>query len=283
MFRDARIHVVIPAYNVADHIADVIKSLPAWVDAITVVDDGSADATAAAALAVGDPRVTVIRHAANQGVGAATISGFGEALRRGDDIAAKMDGDGQMDPAHLPRLLTPIIDGRCDYTKGNRFLFDRELSVMPKHRLACNFVLTFLTKLASGYWNVFDPQNGYLAIHAAALRLLDLERISKRYFFENDMLINLNIFNVRVMDIALPARYGRERSSMSVAGSCARSPSTCSAATGTGSTVNTCCGISRPWRCSCSPGCRCSHSGRASAPTPGCSRTCTTSSRRPGR
>jgi len=216
MFRDARIHVVIPAYNVADHIADVIKSLPAWIDAITVVDDGSADATAAAALAVGDPRVTVIRHAVNQGVGAATISGFGEALRRGDDIAAKMDGDGQMDPAHLPRLLTPIIDGRCDYTKGNRFLFDRELSVMPKHRLAGNFVLTFLTKLASGYWNVFDPQNGYLAIHAAALSLLDLERISKRYFFENDMLINLNIFNVRVMDIALPARYGRERSSMSV-------------------------------------------------------------------
>ena len=118
--------------------------------------------------------------------------------------------------ALAPSKLTPIIDGRCDYTKGNRFLFDRELSVMPKHRLAGNFVLTFLTKLASGYWNVFDPQNGYLAIHAAALRLLDLERISKRYFFENDMLINLNIFNVRVMDIALPARYGRERSSMSV-------------------------------------------------------------------
>src|SRR3972149_1279254 len=156
MFRDARIHVVIPAYNVADPIADVIKNLPAGVDPSPGVDDAPADATAAAALAVGDPRVTVIRHAVNQGGGAATISGFGEALRRGDDIAAKMDGDGQMDPAHLPRLLTPIIDGRCDYTKGNRFLF------------------------------------------------------------ENDMLINLNIFNVRVMDIALPARYGRERSSMSV-------------------------------------------------------------------
>lgn len=216
MFRDARVQVVIPAYNVADHIADVLKGLPDFVDAITVVDDGSADATAEAARAVEDPRVVVIRHPVNRGVGAAMITGFREALRRADGIIVKMDGDGQMDPAQLPRLLIPITDGHCDYTKGNRFLFDRELSVMPRHRLAGSFVLTFLTKLASGYWNVFDPQNGYLAIHAAALRLLDLDRLSKRYFFENDMLINLNIFNVRVMDVALPARYGRERSSMSI-------------------------------------------------------------------
>jgi dolichol-phosphate mannosyltransferase len=114
------------------------------------------------------------------------------------------------------RLLDPIIDGRCDYAKGNRFLYDRELGAMPRHRLAGNFALTFLTKLASGYWNVFDPQNGYVAAHAAVLRMLDLDRLARRYFFENDMLINLNIFNVRVMDVAMPARYGNEQSAMSI-------------------------------------------------------------------
>lgn len=217
MFRETRIHVVIPAYNVAGRIRDVIKGLPSCVDAVTIVDDCSTDDTPEAVRASPDPRVTVIRHAINQGVGGAMISGFAEALRHGDAIIVKMDGDGQMDPAYLPRLLDPIIDGRCDYAKGNRFLFHRELDVMPKHRLAGNFVLTFLTKLASGYWNVFDPQNGYIAIHSAALRLLDLDRISKRYFFENDMLINLNVFNVRVMDVAMPARYGAERSSMGIA------------------------------------------------------------------
>jgi len=125
-----------------------------------------------------------------------------------------MDGDGQMDPADLPRLLEPIVDGHCDYAKGNRFLRSRELDIMPRARLAGNFVLTFLTKLASGYWNVFDPQNGYLAIASGTLRLLDLERLSRRYFFENDMLINLNIFDARVRDVAMPSRYGAERSSM---------------------------------------------------------------------
>jgi glycosyltransferase involved in cell wall biosynthesis len=216
VLRDVRVHVVIPAFNVADRIRDVIKSLPEFVDAITVVDDASVDRTAEAVEACADRRVTLLRHATNAGVGGAMISGYRDALGRGDGIVVKMDGDGQMDPRELPRLLAPILDGRAEYTKGNRFLFDRELGIMPTHRRAGSFVLTFLTKLASGYWNVFDPQNGYVAAHSSVLRLLDLDRIAKRYFFENDMLIHLNIFNVRVADVPMPARYGAERSSMRI-------------------------------------------------------------------
>jgi len=214
MFRDTRVHVVIPAYNVAAHLVGVLRGIPSFVDAVTVVDDGSTDGTAAAAKSVDDARVTVLRSPTNEGVGGAMARGFQHALAQGEGIIVKMDGDGQMDPTDLPRLLEPIVDGRCDYTKGNRFLRSRELDIMPKARLAGNFVLTFLTKLASGYWNVFDPQNGYLAITSGTLRLLDLDRLSRRYFFENDMLINLNIFDVRVRDVAMPSRYGAERSSM---------------------------------------------------------------------
>ncbi len=214
MFRDTRVHVVIPAYNVAPHLGVVLRGIPAFVDTVTVVDDGSTDDTAEAAKNVGDPRVTVLGSPTNEGVGGAMARGFEHALAQGDGIIVKMDGDGQMDPADLPRLLEPLVDGRCDYAKGNRFLRSRELDIMPKARLAGNFVLTFLTKLASGYWNVFDPQNGYLAITSGTLRLLDLGRLSRRYFFENDMLINLNIFDARVCDVAMPSRYGTERSSM---------------------------------------------------------------------
>jgi len=214
MFRDTRVHVVIPAYNVAMHIGDVLRGVPDFVDAITVVDDGSTDGTAEAARGVGDRRVTVLPSQGNEGVGGAMARGFQHALAQGDGIIVKIDGDGQMDPVDLPRLLEPIVEGQCEYTKGNRFSMSRELDRMPKARLAGNFVLTFLTKFASGYWNVFDPQNGYLAIASGTLRLLDLDRLSRRYFFENDMLINLNIYDARVRDVAMPSRYGAERSSM---------------------------------------------------------------------
>jgi dolichol-phosphate mannosyltransferase len=216
VYRETRVHVVIPAYDVAPRIAAVLKSVPDFVDAITVVDDASRDGTADAARGAGDPRVQVLRHDVNRGVGAAMVTGFADALAAGEGIVVKMDGDGQMDPAMLPRLLDPIVEGRCGYAKGNRFLFARELAAMPRHRLVGNFSLTFLTKLASGYWHVFDPQNGYVAIASSALRLLELHRLSRRWFFENDMLINLNVFNVPVADVAIPARYGDERSSMSI-------------------------------------------------------------------
>ena len=216
MYRETRVHVVIPAYNVAPRIAAVLKSVPEFVDAITVVDDASRDGTADAARAAGDPRVQVLQHDVNRGVGAAMATGFADALASGDGIVVKMDGDGQMDPGMLPRLLDPIVDGRCGYAKGNRFLFARELTAMPRHRLVGNFSLTFLTKLASGYWHVFDPQNGYVAVASSVLRLLELDRLARRWFFENDMLINLNVFNVPVADVPIPARYGDERSSMSI-------------------------------------------------------------------
>jgi dolichol-phosphate mannosyltransferase len=214
MFRDCRVHVVIPAFNVAAHVGAVLRGIPDFVDTITVVDDGSSDGTAGAAKSVDDPRVTVLQSGTNEGVGGATTRGFRHALEQGEGIIVKMDGDGQMDPADLPRLLEPLVAGQCDYAKGNRFLRSRELDRMPKARLAGNFVLTFLTKLASGYWNVFDPQNGYLAIPSSTLRLLDLDRLARRYFFENDMLINLNILDARVRDVAMPSRYGVEQSSM---------------------------------------------------------------------
>jgi glycosyltransferase involved in cell wall biosynthesis len=216
MYRGTRVHVVIPAYNVEPHIGAVLKDLPDFVDAVTVVDDGSTDGTLEALARSGDTRVTVLRNSENAGVGAAMVAGFRHALSLADGIIVKMDGDGQMGSEDLPRLLDPIIDGQCDYAKGNRFLLQKQLNRMPRHRLAGNFTLTFLTKLASGYWNVFDPQNGYVAIHSSALRLLDLDRLSRRYFFENDMLINLNIFDLRVKDVPMPARYGHERSSMSL-------------------------------------------------------------------
>jgi glycosyltransferase involved in cell wall biosynthesis len=216
VYRETRVHVVIPAYNVAARIGAVLKTIPAYVDAVTVVDDASRDGTADAARDAGDARVQVLRHEVNQGVGAAMVTGFIDALAAGEGIVVKVDGDGQMDPAMLPRLLDPIVDGRCGYAKGNRFLFARELAAMPRHRLVGNFTLTFLTKLASGYWHVFDPQNGYLAIASSALRLLEFDRLSRRWFFENDMLINLNVFNVPVADVPIPARYGDERSSMSI-------------------------------------------------------------------
>jgi dolichol-phosphate mannosyltransferase len=217
LYRETRVHIVIPAYNVADQILDVLKSIPAFVDAVTVVDDCSTDQTAGRLREWPDPRLTVIRHASNQGVGGATLSAFKDALAQPEGIVVKMDGDGQMDPAYLTKLLDPIIESRCDYAKGNRFLLHRELDAMPKHRLVGNFVMTFLTKTASGYWNVFDPQNGYFAVKTGTLSLLDFDRISKRYFFENDMLINLNIFNFRVLDIPIPARYGSEKSSINFA------------------------------------------------------------------
>jgi hypothetical protein len=127
-----------------------------------------------------------------------------------------MDGDGQMDPAYLSSLLDAITEQGYDYAKGNRFLASESLALMPKHRLFGNIALTFLTKMASGYWHIFDPQNGYTAIRAGALRVLDLNTIHKRYFFENDMLVHLNFFGFRVKDVAIPARYGKEESSMSV-------------------------------------------------------------------
>ena len=214
MYKDRRIAVVVPAYNEARHVGGVLRSVPEHVDHVIAVDDCSTDETAAVIASVGDTRVVFLRTPENQGVGGATMLGYQKALELGCDVAAKMDGDGQMPPEHLHLLLDAVIEQGYDYAKGNRFLAGGSLAGMPRHRLFGNVVLTFANKLASGYWHVFDPQNGYTAISADALRRLDLSTIHRRYFFENDMLIALNFHNARVRDVPVPARYGDERSDL---------------------------------------------------------------------
>ena len=214
MYKDRRIAVVVPAYNEARHVGGVLRSVPEYVDHVIAVDDCSTDDTPSVIASGGDARVVSLRTPENQGVGGATMLGYLKALELGCDVAAKMDGDGQMPPEHLHLLLDAVIEQGYDYAKGNRFLAGGSLAGMPRHRLLGNVVLTFVNKLASGYWHVFDPQNGYTAISSEALRRLDLSWIHRRYFFENDMLIALNFHNARVRDVAIPARYGDEESKL---------------------------------------------------------------------
>ncbi|WP_447986177.1 glycosyltransferase family 2 protein [Nitrospira sp. Nam74] len=216
MYKGKKVSVVVPAYNVAPHVLDVLKTIPDFVDETIVVDDCGSDGTSRILAQLSDPRVTIVKHETNQGVGGAMVTGFKRALKEGAQIIVKMDGDGQMDPTYISALLDPLIDDGYAYAKGNRFLDNTKLKEMPTHRLIGNYGLTFLTKLASGYWHVFDPQNGFLAVKAEALKWIDLDHLAKRYFFENDMLVHLNIFGVRVKDVPIPARYGEERSSMSI-------------------------------------------------------------------
>jgi dolichol-phosphate mannosyltransferase len=209
-----KIAVVIPAYNVEKTIEKVIRGIPQNVSAIVVVNDASIDQTEAMVKSISDKRVTLISHKKNMGVGGALLSGYSYALRLGVDIVVKLDGDDQMDATLMPNLIDPIIRGQADYTKGNRFLHPVALKKMPVIRKLGNLALTFLTKLASGYWNVFDPANGYTAISAAKLSILDPDRIAGGYFFETSMLCELRKINAVVMDISMPAIYQDERSSV---------------------------------------------------------------------
>jgi glycosyltransferase involved in cell wall biosynthesis len=214
MYKEKIIAVVVPAYKVAPHILLVLKTIPSFVDRILVVDDCSSDGTDNLLLQVQDKRVTVIRHSFNQGVGGAMVTGFRQVLTESIDFIVKVDGDGQMDPDYIPTLLDPLVDEGFGCAKGNRFLHSDRLRAMPAYRLIGNYALTFLTKWASGYWHIFDPQNGFIVIRAEIVKQLELDHLTKRYFFENDMLVHLNILNVRVKDVPIPARYGQEKSSM---------------------------------------------------------------------
>jgi glycosyltransferase involved in cell wall biosynthesis len=217
LYRGQRVCVIIPCYNVARHIAEVLSSVPAYVDQIVAVDDGSRDDTVKLLDATTDERVVVARHERNRGVGAAMRTGLARGTAGGADLLVKVDGDGQMDLDDLPKLLDSLIDDqRYGYAKGNRLVDQKALSRMPRLRVIGNFALTFLTKLASGYWYVVDPQNGYLAIRREVWERLDPDRISDGYFFENDMLVGLNILDVPVKDVPIPARYGDERSYLRV-------------------------------------------------------------------
>ena len=210
--------VVIPCYRVELKIGSLIANLPSFLKHIIVVDDASPDDTAGIVFnaAKKDPRIILIRHQNNQGVGGAMLTGFRKALELNAQIVVKIDGDGQMDPAHLPNLLGPIIQGRADYTKGNRFRDFQALQKMPVIRRVGNMGLGFLTKAATGYWNLFDPTNGFVAIHGKVLAMVPLERIDRSYFFETSMLANLYLLGAVVKDVPMPARYDDEVSSLSV-------------------------------------------------------------------
>lgn len=208
--------LVLPAHDEAAHIGGVLASLPAWVDRIIVVDDASADDTVGAVEAVGDSRVRVIRHEANLGVGAAMRTGYRAALREGYDLIGKMDADGQMRASELERLVEPFAVGIAEYTKGNRFYLSGATTGMPTHRGLGNTALTFMSKLASGYWHVYDSQCGFTVVRASFLRLMDLDRLPDGYFFENAMLIGLNALGARVVDVPTSTVYGSERSDVRV-------------------------------------------------------------------
>lgn len=210
----ARVGVVIPCYRVAPQIESVIRGIPGWVQAIIVVDDKSPDDTAARVERLADPRVTLLRHAHNGGVGAAMQTGFVEAQRQGLDIVVKMDGDAQMDPAYLPQLVQPLVDGHADVVKCNRYWSVKSLRDMPAIRIVGNAGLTFLVKVASGYWNIFDPANGYVAVRTRALERIDVERLPRRYYFESGLLVELGIQRAVVLDVPMTAKYGDEHSSL---------------------------------------------------------------------
>lgn len=217
-FARFKIAVVIPMYQTEREIQTVLGGIPGFVRHIIAVDDASPDSSAdlVTAAAKRDRRITLIRHAKNQGVGGAMATGFKKALELKSDLVIKVDGDGQMDPGYIPALLAPLIAGEADYAKGNRFRNFPALQKMPFIRRFGNLGLSFLTKAATGYWNIFDPTNGYFAIRAEVLAQLPLDKLDKGYFFETSMLSRLYLLGACVHDVTMPARYGGETSNLSI-------------------------------------------------------------------
>lgn len=217
-FTEFDIAVVIPAYGVERDIQSVLDGLPPYLKHIIVVDDASPDSSGelVAVAAKNDARIILVTHTQNQGVGGAMVSGFCKALELGAQIVVKLDGDDQMDPAHIPALVKPLIHGKADYVKGNRFRDFQSLGQMPLVRRIGNLGLSFLTKAATGYWGIFDPTNGYFAIRAEILAQLPLDKIDRRYFFETSMLAHLYLLGALVMDVPIPARYRNETSNLSI-------------------------------------------------------------------
>ncbi len=212
-----KISVVIPCYRETAHVINVISRIPDYIDNIICVDDCCPDKTGEFIKKnCNDKRIVVITHDKNQGVGGAMISGYKAALDLSADIIVKIDGDGQMNPELLPQFINPIINNDSDYTKGNRFFDIENISSMPKMRLLGNAVLSFMSKLSTGYWKTFDPNNGYTAINTKVLRHIPLQKINHSYFFESDMLFRLNTLRAVVEDIPMVAKYGEETSHVNV-------------------------------------------------------------------
>jgi dolichol-phosphate mannosyltransferase len=209
--------VVIPAFKVSEHIAKVVDSIGPEVRKIIVVDDACPESSGhllqRAAL---DPRLEVIYHSKNKGVGGAAKTGYKRAIELGFDVIVKIDGDGQMDTSKISELITPIIMNQSDYTKGNRFFEIQAIQAMPKIRIFGNLGLTFMTKFSTGLWHIFDPNNGFTAIRRVTVEKLNLDKVDDRYFFESDMLFRLSLIQARVTDVSISASYGAEKSNLKI-------------------------------------------------------------------
>jgi glycosyltransferase involved in cell wall biosynthesis len=208
MLEGKRVAVVVPAHDEQDLIATTLAGIPAFVDRIYVVDDGSRDATVERARATGDSRIEVVAHDRNRGVGAAIVSGYRRALADDMDATAVMAADNQMDPADLELLALPVVRGDVDYAKANRLVTGEAWNLIPRTRYLGNAVLSMLTKIASGYWHVADSQSGYAVISKQMLATLDLDHVYTGYGFPNDFLVHLNVENARVRDYPSRPIYG---------------------------------------------------------------------------
>jgi dolichol-phosphate mannosyltransferase len=217
MYSNDTIAVVIPSYRVTRHILGVIAGIGPEVNLIYVIDDACPDNSGAFVREhCSDKRVKVIVHEKNLGVGGAVMTGYQAAIAAGAAVIVKVDGDGQMDARLIPNFIVPILAGEADYTKGNRFYDLEQLRAMPPMRLFGNAVLSLMSKVSSGYWDIFDPTNGFTAIHADAARHLPFNKISRRYFFETDMMFRLNTLHAVVVDVPMDAVYGDEVSNLKI-------------------------------------------------------------------
>jgi dolichol-phosphate mannosyltransferase len=217
VLKNKKIGVIIPCYKVSMHICNLIKKLGAEIDLIVVVDDCCPEKSGyLVENTFSDPRIRILYHSVNLGVGGAVLTGYQVAIEAGCTVMVKLDGDGQMEPALIRAFIAPILNGKADYTKGNRFFWTETVWQMPRVRLIGNIGLSFLTKLSSGYWNLFDPTNGFTAISAKVAEQLPFKKIDHRYFFESDMLFRLNLLRAVVIDIPMHAKYGNEKSNLRV-------------------------------------------------------------------
>jgi glycosyltransferase involved in cell wall biosynthesis len=212
LYKSKKIGIVTAAYNEERFIAEVIENMPSFVDKVYVTNDASTDSTGNILSNIASDRLVVINHKQRMGAGAATLSGHKKALEDGMDVIAIMAGDGQMDPAILDKILDPVVEGKADYSKGDRLSVPQHKNGMSAWRVFGNFLLTHLTRIASGYWHISDPQNGYTAISRDVLERIDLNKVETGFAFENDLLVKLHVCGARVADVSHPARYRGERS-----------------------------------------------------------------------
>ncbi len=213
----SKIAVVVPCYRVKNHIQQVISDIPQEIYRIYIIDDCCPENSGKfVEETINDSRVKVIYNKQNLGVGGAVMVGYKVAINDGAEVIVKVDGDGQMDPSLIQYFVEPILNGEADYTKGNRFFDLEEIHSMPTSRLFGNAILSLMAKLSTGYWNLFDPTNGYTAIHADVAKHLPFGNISNRYFFETDILFRLNIMQAVVVDIPMDAKYGSETSNLKI-------------------------------------------------------------------